>query len=360
MKRVVETTPEVSVTLEWLEREPRLSKSSVIIPNCLARSRVFSSQPNHITRTVYTTDTEITVRGEDKIYQVGGAQLTQAEETIWLVIVRAALSAKIDPSTQNKVLVEFKETDMLRTLGQAETSQYRASLRTAISYLGRARFKIELAGGGHIYEGNLLDLERRTKRGETGYKVWLDMRLSTLFLTGWSYLNFEHRLKLRNSPLAQWLLSFYSTHKDPIAINHEILKKLADRIKMREDKWLAALHLALHELSEATGWSCKLDKDGNIRVSKKKVSLPPAEVANIEGSMDERLFETWLLTLTIKQLENELKKLGFELHRVNFATPIELRNMVRRLLLEKPELLEHRLVALRKKAKTSNSLDTLA
>lgn len=349
MKTVIEATSEVSVALKWLEREPRLSKSSVVIPNCLARSRVFSSQPSHVTRTVYTTDTELTFRGNDKIYQVGGEQLTQTEETIWLVIVRAALNTKIDLKTQNKVLVEFRETDMLDTLDQADTSQYRASLRTAISYLGRARFKIELASGDHIYEGNLLDLERRTKRGETGYKVWLDMRLSTLFLTGWSYLNFEHRLELRKNPLAQWLLSHYSTHKVPIAINHDELKELADRKNMREDKWLAALHIALNDLSKTTGWTCKLDTDDKIRVSKKKVSLPPAEVANTEGSMDERLLETWLRTLNNKQLEKELSKLGFELHRVNFATPSELQNMLRRLLLEKPELLERRLVALRKK-----------
>lgn len=351
MKELIETTSEVPVALEWLNREPRLSNASVVIPNCLARSKVFSSQPSHVARTIYTTDTELAAWGGDKIYQVGGEQLTQTEETIWLVIVRVALSSKINLATQNKVLVEFRETDMLHTLNQPVTSQYRASLRTAIRYLGRARFKIEFASGDHFYEGNLLDLERRTKRGETGYKVWLDMRLSALFLTGWSYLNFEHRLKLRNSPLAQWLLSHYSTHKVPVAINNEVIRKLADRTKMREDKWLAALRVGLNELSETTGWTCELDAEGKIRVSKKKVSLPASEVENTEESMDERLLEAWLLTLSIKQLEKELSKLGFELHQVHFATPLELQNTLRRLLLAKPEILERRLVALRKKSK---------
>lgn len=346
METLVETPVEGSVALEWLKREPRLATSSVVIPNSLARSKVFSSRPPHVARTVYTTDTELAAWGDDKIYQVGGEQLTQAEESVWLVLVRAALNATIDLSTQNKVLVEFKETDMLRTLDQPVSSQYRTSLRTAMRYLGRARFKMELDSGDRMYEGNLLDLERRTRAGETGYKIWLDMRLSALFLAGWSYLNFEHRLGLRSNPLAQWLLTHYSTHRSPIPIGNALLKELADRGKMREDKWLAALRVALHELSETTGWLCKLDAKGVVRVAKKEESLPtPIELD--PDSLDGCLFEAWLVTLSMKQLENELKKLGFELHRIHHATPSELRKMLRGVLLSKPEMLERRLVVLR-------------
>jgi len=346
METLVETPAEVSVALEWLKREPRLATTSVVIPNSLARSKVFSSRPPHVARTVYTTDTELAAWGDDKIYQVGGEQLTQTEESVWLVLVRAALNATIDLSSQNKVFVEFKETDMLRTLDLPVSSQYRTSLRTAMRYLGRARFKMELDSGDRMYEGNLLDLERRTRAGETGYKIWLDMRLSALFLAGWSYLNFEHRLGLRSNPLAQWLLTHYSTHRSPIPIGSALLKKLADRGKMREDKWLTALSVALHELSETTGWVCKLDAKGSVHVTKKDASLTTPVELDPE-SLDGCLLEAWLATLSMEQLEYELKKVGHELHRVHHGIPPELRNMLRDALLMKPARLERRLAILR-------------
>lgn len=346
MEAVNEIPAVAHVALKWLEREPRLASSNVVIPNSLARSKVFSSQPSHVARTVYTTDTELASWGDDKIYQVGGEQLTQTEESVWLIIVRAALSATIDLSRQNKVLVEFKEADMLRTLDQPVSSQYRTSLRTAMRYLGRARFKMELGSDDNMYEGNLLDLERRSRVGETGYRVWLDMRLSALFLAGWSYLNFEHRLGLRHNPLAQWLLTHYATHQKPIPVSNARLKELADRGKMREDKWLTALGVALHELSETTGWICKLDAKGVVQVTKKEASLlTPIELD--PESLDGCLFEAWLATLSMKQLEYELKKVGYELHRIHHGTSPELQKTLRELLLMKPARLERRLALLR-------------
>lgn len=347
MAGVAEGEKLLTVAKAWLSTEPRLASSNAVIPNGLARSKVFSSQPFHVTRAVYTTDTELAAWGDDKIFQVGGEQLTQTEESVWLVLVREALSQAINPSTQNKVLVEFKEADMLRTLGLPVTSQYRASLRTALHHLGRAQFKMEFGEDDNKYEGSLLDNDPRTRAGSTSCRVWLDIKLSAIFLAGWSYLNFEHRLALRKHPLAQWLLTHYSTHKKPIPVGNARLKELAGRAKMREDKWLAALGIALGQLSETTGWKCTLDAKGQVRVSKKDEHL--AEPVKLDPeSLDGCLFEAWLATLSMEQLEKEVKKLGYPLSRLNLANPLEMRNGLRQLLLCRPSLLERQLVRLRR------------
>jgi len=337
----------VSVASKWLGRELRLSESRAVVPNILARSKVFSSQPNHVARTVFTTDTVLAAWGADRIYQVGGAQLTQAEESIWLVLVRLALalSITIDLKKQNKVLVEFKEADMLRALDMPVTSQYRTALRTAMSYLGRARYKIELGSDDNMYEGNLLDLERRTRVGETGYRVWLDMKLSSVFMAGWSFLNFDHRMALRQNPLAQWLLTHYTTHKTPVPVHHALLQELADRSSMRADKWLQALRTALIALNKTTSWTCKLDHKGMVSVSRKEPAIEPV-VLNPD-SADGRLINAWLAALSREKLAAQIERIGFKLYRYNIAHIQELRILLRGLLEANPAILEKRLKVLR-------------
>lgn len=356
---------EISTAALLLGKPLKLADSRVLIPNALARSAVFSSMPSHTARHVYTEPTPLAAWGDLKIEQVGGSHLTQAEETVWLMLVRRVLRSHTRPPEAgcNKLKIEFTTADFLRELGLSTESQYRTALRKSIEYLGRARFILQLPD--FRYEGNMLDVASGGAKGDSKFCVWLDVALSGVFLAGWSYLNLEHRQALRKNPLAQWLLSHYSTHASPMPIGHEKLKLLADRGSMREDKWLASLGTALADLQAVTQWECTLDEKRLVRVRKspaKEAEATPAaapEATAIAAPLtmsggacatDEQLLDAWLHSLPATRLRTELSYLDASPPKGGrMMQAPDLRSYLRDVLTASPFLLEKRIAKQRAK-----------
>lgn len=317
----------------WFEKTQVLGEFSAIFPNALARSSVFSSMPSHAPRKVYTKPTKLATLKNVTIEQVGGSQLTQAEESVWLMLIRRVLRLPVRAPAPgvNKINIEFTPTDLLREMGLPSTSQHRNALRRSILYLGRARFILQLPK--HRYEGNLLDVATGVAKGDSQICIWLDVAISGVFTDGWTYLNLEHRHALQKSPLAQWLLSFYSTHSDPFSMTEETLKKLADRESMRQDKWLAVLSSALNKLQAVTNWECILEGQNKVHITKPKtikgalkhsatvtptifepsppsVAAAPTTRHRSGRATDEQLLEGWLQSMSRNKLLLQLKWLG--------------------------------------------------
>lgn len=295
--------------------------------------------------------------------------MTQAEETVWLLLVRRALrSQPYAPTPEcNKLKIEFMTADFLRELGQPTDSQHRNALRKSIEYLGRARFILQLPE--FRYEGNMLDVATGGVKGDSKFCVWLDIAISGVFLAGCSFVDLTHRQALRQNPLAQWLLSHYSTHANPMQIGHEKLKLLADRGAMRADKWLVSLRTALADLQEVTGWECTLDEKRIVRVRKgtatpaKKVhEATPAAAPEVTASAapmttfgsacatDEQLLDAWLHSLPAVQLRTELGYLDASPPKGGrMMQAPDLRSYLRDVLTASPFLLEKRIAKQRAK-----------
>jgi hypothetical protein len=317
----------------WFETQRAVANSRVVIPNALARSSVFSSMPTHIARKEYTEPATLASLKNVTIQQLGGSQLTQTEATVWLILVRRALRLPM-PKTEagsTKMKIEFASSELLHELGMLVDTQHRNALRKSILLLSGAKFDLLLPK--FQYVGNLLDVESGLKKGDKRICISIDLAISGVFAEGWSYLNLEHRRALHKDPLAQWLFSYYSTHANPYPSTEVLLKTLAGREIMRQDKWLAALSGALAELHSVTGWICELADKRMVNVDKtpsrkvavqapavvipKALELPALEVAAAPPTRprdaratDEQLLEGWLQGMSRNKLLQELMWLG--------------------------------------------------
>lgn len=339
----------------WLGGACRVSESRVVVANAVARSQIFSSQPKQLAKRVFATPERLASWGACEIWQLGGPQLNQADESAWLLAVRWALPLQMADG-QSEVVVECEELALMTALEMPNTAQYRKSLRESMDSLTAATFKIILgANDDNAFAGSLLRYSRSRRGGRIYYRITLHLEMAKFFLAGWSYMSFKHRLALRGNPLAQWLLTHYSTHQVPVAITHTKLQVLADRARMREDKWLASLTDALAALSTVTGWVCRLDSTGLVSVQRK----PRPEKAPIGVALDPAdsiLLDAWLASLDEEALSRQesllmrrLLSLGFTWtpRTINFLTLREQRESLRTLLLCNPYYLNKRLARLR-------------
>lgn len=354
----------------WLGQGLTLGAQRAVIPRVLARNPLFAAIAPTGKRKVYKTDTELASWGNDKkpelktvVYQcAGGEQLTQAEESVWLELLRLALQAPM-PHGQEMISVRFSGNGMLRALGKDTGSQNRTDLLAAVTRLGRTRLRVTApAAGGRtkIYENNLLALSASSSKSDAGYNCKIDMDLAALFSAGWSFVNLTQRQALRSNPVAQWLHTHYSTHSTPNEIGQGKIKALCGRAKTRSKlPWPEELRKALAELQAATGWLCRLTETGNVAVRKRAApdeliaaTVVAAESTAAPTSSDSQLLAEWTQTLTRAEVLvqiNAISKLAISSLSQGHSTLNELRTHLIALLEAPPQRLklQRRLVKLR-------------
>lgn len=368
--------PEKNVpqTKNCFEMELALADNRAVIPSPLARSSVFSSMPKHAVRKLFTEPTTLATLKNLTIQQVSGSQLTQSEETVWLILVRHVLRLPLPKVATGvtKIEIEFTIPDLLRELGWPTDSQHRNALRRSILYLEQAHFNLNLPKC--LYKGNLLDLGSGFKKGDKRISVWFDVAISGVFGNEWAYLNLEHRHALKEHPLAQWLLGYYSTHSTPYPTTEALLKKLAGRETTRKDKWMVALGAALIQLQAVTKWHCELVDQRMVHVNKTPTidgfakPVAPTKLApatpithstvaarrTMHGALyatDDELLTVWLHSLTRGKLFKELECLNCMPPKASHLTlrAPDLRQDLRAILNGRPLELEARIAKLRKK-----------
>ena len=325
------------VSSTWLGEQLTLAEQRSVIPRSLARTSLFSSLPPNAKRKVFTEEVLLAVWGDEAapevcVYQRAGKQLTQAEETIWLEFVRRGLNQPMPVAGANKVAVPFHANAILRTLGRTPDRKNRKDLLAQIELIGDVRVKV-LSADGRAYSGNLLDFATDS---EGNYVAFLDVALVNVFAPGWTFINLDQRLALKDNPLAQWLHTHYSTHKSPAPLSEAKLQVLCGREKMRRKDWLAALLPAFAQLQTVTGWRCTL-QSGVARVSR---------AARKATDADNTLLDAWLATLSREQVLLQLKYLGCEMAASYAVTIVDLRIILKGLLEGKPAYLEERLAML--------------
>lgn len=242
----------------WLK--PNLVPGAVraALPYEFARSALFAAQPANLkARKVFTKETEIASVAGFRIYQRTGKQLTQAEETLWLELLKLALKqpATVDAS---RIPVYFTANGMLKQLGKSQDSKNRAALRASLHLLGDARIRVEREDGAD-WTANLIDIGTKPQLSDVTMAVYIDRALATCLSSGYTLANLEQRRALKDNPLAQWLHGYYSSHRAPAPIHSSALQRLSSCDRMRAKLWEAKLQAALGELSTVTGWVCEYD-----------------------------------------------------------------------------------------------------
>jgi hypothetical protein len=271
---VAESFPLVQDT--WLKRDQVPGAVRAALPYEFARSALFAAQPANLkVRRVFTAETEIASVQGFKIFQRTGKQLTQAEETLWLELLKLALKQRDTPES-TRIPVFFTANGMLKVLGKSQDSKNRAALRASLNLLGDARIRVQRADGAD-WTANLLDWGSKPKDSDVTMAVYIDRAMATCLSSGYTLANLEQRRALKDNPLSQWLHGFYSTHRAPTPMYAEALQRLSSCDKMRPKVWAGKLTQSLAELAVVTGWQCEYDiRSGVVKIDR-KLATPKAK-----------------------------------------------------------------------------------
>jgi hypothetical protein len=215
------------------------------LPNCFARSALFNvanvragARDNLKRRPIAA------LRGIEITYT--GEELRQDDEDVFLQILHIA---RMHPLGTH---VQFTAYSMLTELGWTKNS---ASYRRLVDCLDRLKASavavtVELPGAGarQNYTGSLIRSFRwKEDAGGATLRQWeilLEREIISLFGPA-TYSRLDWKMRLKLSPLAKWLHSFYITHAEPypysVAKLHELCgSEIAELRKFRYKLKLAA------------------------------------------------------------------------------------------------------------------------
>lgn len=271
----------------WLKPNQTPGALRAALPYEFARSALFAAQPANLkVRKVFTKETEIASVQGFKIYQRTGKQLTQAEETLWLELLKLALKQE-DDGRASRIPVFFTANGMLKVLGKSQDSKNRAALRASLNLLGDARIRVEREDGAD-WTANLIDIGTKPKDSDVTMAVYIDRAIATCLSSGYTLANLEQRRALKDNPLAQWLHGFYSSHRAPAPIHFSALQRLSSCDKMRPKQWVEKLKAALSDLSCVTNWHCRFDSGtGIVQVDRRGSKEVEVVVPNFHAFSEE-------------------------------------------------------------------------
>jgi hypothetical protein len=219
------------------------------VPNAVLRSALFSvirqGKRKSIFKEKLASSGNITV-----IFT--GFKLDQADLDVWQRVIHLS-KEKLGQQ------VIFTANSFLSDINRAASGASYKWLKDSLTRLQSA--VVEIKDGSKTFSGQLIHnyyVDEQTKK----IVVQLNPQLS--FLLGndqWTGLDWKQRKKLLGKPLALWLHSFYSSHSEPFEYKIETIWQLCGSETIELFKFKQNLSDALKDLSEATGWLCKIEND---------------------------------------------------------------------------------------------------
>lgn len=286
-KRTLPTTPAItsaatynySATLTLMEHQiepllpeclPAWSQHFRGMPNAIARSALFNiSSVRKGERTFFSKAEIASTQGISLLYT--GSELRQDDLDVFLQVLHMAKEQKLGEDIQftaHSMIVALKWTINPASYERLSDAMNRMKA-TAL------RLTVEDGKGGRMsFTGSLMgEFTWRETGSDDPLRLWtvsLEKNIVKLFAPdAYSMLNWATRLSL--SPLAKWLQTFYSTHKQPFALKIETLHKLTASQTKEVRKFKVDLKKALAALVDCGFFlSAKVDdKSGLVTVERK-------------------------------------------------------------------------------------------
>jgi hypothetical protein len=190
---------------------PHVPHGKRIIPNDLIRSSLFSVR-NHRTKRDFLKDRELYSFGNTQI-TFTGEELRQDDEDVWLQMFYLM-------SKNNQSELEFRPYSILKQLGWPGTSHYKDKLKDCIKRMSAN--DISIVNKDYNMGLSLSLIRKFAWKDEVGdklklWKVWFEPEIVKLF-SGFKFTKIDWKQRMALTPLAKWLHSFYSSHKDPYPI----------------------------------------------------------------------------------------------------------------------------------------------
>ncbi|GAA0189708.1 plasmid replication initiator TrfA [Cupriavidus pauculus] len=227
---------------------PFWTESKRALPNPLARGALFTATKDN-NREYYKGTKVTTLANIDIIYT--GEELRQDDMSVLLTIFHLARQrplSKDDP-------VEFTAYSFLKEVGWTINGQEYKHLQECFDRLSANQVKVLADGGKAGYAGSLVrSFEWRDSNGVSlsKWKVWLEPKIAGLFTQdSFTLMEWADRKKIgQRSPLALWLHSFLSTHREPIPLSVEKYKELSGTKEKSLAGFRMRLKAALNKLKE--------------------------------------------------------------------------------------------------------------
>lgn len=192
------------------------------VPNALIRCALFTATlaETQGKRGIFEEVRVASLAGYSVYYS--GYELDQKDLDTWMAIVQLFRGSVVHNT------IEVSGYHLLEMLGLSNTGPNHRALQARIKRLAFSRLDIvpDDDTKHSTFHGALL---AGSERGPDG-KMWfisLSPQLRSLFRDGYTRIDYEIRQDLRRSPMAQWLHTFYRSHRDPYPISVEKLFELS-------------------------------------------------------------------------------------------------------------------------------------
>lgn len=220
------------------------------VPNSVLRSALFTATKRG-KRQYFERQKIASVDGISVVFT--GPRLDQADLDVWEQCLHIARTHGLGNT------IQFTAHSFLKAIGRSTGNSQHEWLKGAFARLRTS--DVEISDGKRTFFGALISSGQRNE--QTGfYELVLNPRIASLYNDdGWTGEDWEQRKKLIGKPLALWLHGFYSSHKNPFDYKIETIHKLCGSEVKELFHFKAKFKEALAHLSEATGWSCRIEND---------------------------------------------------------------------------------------------------
>lgn len=158
--------------------------------------------------------------GNEEVFY-SGDDLDQKDMDVWMAVLQLFREKPVGD------VVRVSSNQLLILSGLSNSGTSHEALKQRLDRLTFAHIRLNPTdpSSKYSFHGSLL---QRAERSDDG-KVWeisLAPRLKLLFTEGYTWVDWEIRNSLKRSPMAQWLHSFYRSHKEPLPLTTEKLHKM--------------------------------------------------------------------------------------------------------------------------------------
>jgi TrfA protein len=239
------------------------------IPNSLARSALFSCSQLRGERKFVKDLLVATVANLHIKYR--GQELNQDDFTVFMQLVHLARGQTLSQD----YYVDFTANSFINAVGWTRhTRSYIRLKETLLRLQATALQVLEDLGdqGDRAFSGSLVrKFEYETPAGASlrKWRVYLEAGIVALFDDeSYTRVYFQQRLITRGD-LAQWLHSFYSTHREPFAMRVSTIRDLSGSLTKKLFHFRGSLENALNELQIVgflDGWN--IDENDLVHVKR--------------------------------------------------------------------------------------------
>ncbi|HFT6957225.1 TPA: plasmid replication initiator TrfA [Proteus mirabilis] len=189
-----------------------------------------------------------------------GEQLDQSDFDVWLELLKRFSEGK----SENII---FSFNSFLTSINRNTGKKDYLWLKGVLTRLQAC--SVEINYKNITYQGTLVTKMIRDKNdSDVVQGVVLNKELFVLFSgKDWTLIDRNVRISLKGKPLAQWLYSFYCTHKKPIPYSVEMIKSLCGSESSNIYSFKQTLKKNLDLMGDNTNWKCYID-DNKVYIEK--------------------------------------------------------------------------------------------